>query len=113
MITADFNEDSAPKGMNWSEAERIGKELGAFVIDPARQLEPLTPDRLAVEQKVFRVPLGNPRFAALVKLKVFPPELAPDGQIEPKSITFASAIASSSPSPARSCPTSAFISKAA
>lgn len=72
MVTADFDESTTPKGENWQAAETIGTSLGKRVLEllegtPAVQNVPITAAR-----RVFEVPLDNPRFKALVALKIFP-----------------------------------------
>jgi len=72
MVTADFDETTTPKGENWPAAETIGTSLGKRVLEllegaPAVQNVPITAAR-----RVFEVPLDNPRFKALVALKIFP-----------------------------------------
>jgi hypothetical protein len=72
MVTADFDESTTPKGENWQAAETIGTSLGKRVLEllegvPAVRSVPITAAR-----RVFEVPLDNPRFKALVALKIFP-----------------------------------------
>ncbi len=82
MVTADFDESTTPKGKNWAAAERIGTQLGECALALLPALAPLVPEALNVQQKTFTVPLDNPRFVALVKLKVFPPDLMKGSSIE-------------------------------
>lgn len=82
MITADFDETETPRGQNWKAAEKLGSDLGNFVLNFLPQLKPLTPKTLTLQHKLFTVPMENPRFIALTKLKVFPPELIKNGEIE-------------------------------
>lgn len=72
MVTADFDESTTPRGENWQAAETIGTSLGKRVLEllegtPAVRNVPITSAR-----RVFEVPLENPRFKALVALKIFP-----------------------------------------
>ena len=82
MITADFDESETPRGQNWKAAEKLGTDLGNFVLNFLSELKPLTPINLTIQQQKFTVPMENPRFIALTKLKVFPPELIKDGKVE-------------------------------
>ncbi len=79
MITADYDESSAPKGENWQAAERIGTELGKKALEIIAPAEPTDTGAIRTSRRVFTVPLENMRFAALVKLGVFPNELMSTG----------------------------------
>lgn len=79
MITADYDEASAPKGENWQAAERIGTELGKKALEIIAPVETTDAPSIRTSRRVFTVPLENMRFAALVKLGVFPNELMSAG----------------------------------
>ncbi len=72
MVTADFDESTTPKGENWPAAESIGTSLGKRVLELIATAETAPDAPITAERKVFEVPLENPRFRALVALKIFP-----------------------------------------
>ncbi|HLJ54772.1 MAG TPA: hypothetical protein VKT77_06995 [Chthonomonadaceae bacterium] len=82
MITADYDEASAPKGENWAAAEMLGKRLGDAVIRIARAAKPAAQTAITTQRSVFRVPLENRTFEALIKLKVFQGNTLVNGQVE-------------------------------
>ncbi|HZO88485.1 MAG TPA: hypothetical protein VFB38_09100 [Chthonomonadaceae bacterium] len=81
MVTADFDETTAPKGENWQAAEAIGTSLGQRAQELLGQAEIVREAPIQTQQRVFTVPLENAQFKALIALKVFP-NLLKDGQIE-------------------------------
>jgi hypothetical protein len=71
MITAVIeNESSFPKGEAWSEAERIGNTLGEKSLEILAKAKPEADPRLTFSQRIFRVPLENEGFKALMKIGV-------------------------------------------
>src|SRR5207249_2232923 len=81
MVTADYDETTAPKGENWQAAERIGTELANRALEsiaaaPAMETAPITTQR-----RVFRVPMENKDFLALIRAGVFPKDSLEDGNI--------------------------------
>src|SRR5581483_8936081 len=81
MVTANFDETTAPKGENWQAAEAIGTSLGQRAQELLGQAEIVREAPIQTQQRVFTVPLENAQFKALIALKVFP-NLLKDGQIE-------------------------------
>jgi hypothetical protein len=82
MITADYDESTAPRGENWQAAETIGTQLGKRVLELLQTAEPLKEAHIATQRRVFTVPLQNGRFKALIALHVFPQGLLKNGEIE-------------------------------
>lgn len=82
MITADFDESVLPKGENWKAAEEIGTNLGRRVLEILEGAEAQTQASITASRRVFRVPLENPMFQTLIKLKVLPAEALTEGMIE-------------------------------
>jgi hypothetical protein len=82
MITADYDVKSAPDGENWKAAETIGTDLGRRVLELIKAAEPARDTAIAIQRRVFPVPLDNPRFKALIALKVFPQGMVKNGEIE-------------------------------
>lgn len=82
MVTADFDDNVEPKGKNWKAAEEIGVRLGNRVIEIMAKAEPSPDVTIRTQQRVFQVPLENQQFKSLIKLKVFPNDLLPGGNIE-------------------------------
>ena len=72
MVTADFDESTTPKGENWAAAEAIGTSLGKRVLELLEGTQAVREVPISAARRVFEVPLDNPRFKALVKLKIFP-----------------------------------------
>ncbi len=72
MVTADFDETTTPKGENWAAAETIGTSLGKRVLELLEGVPPISTVPITAARRVFEVPLDNPRFKALVALKIFP-----------------------------------------
>jgi hypothetical protein len=72
MVTADFDESTTPKGENWAAAEAIGTSLGRRVLELLEGVPAVTAVPITSARRVFEVPLENPRFKALVALKIFP-----------------------------------------
>lgn len=88
MITADYDETTAPKGQNWKAAEEIGTNLGKCALNlisnaTIEKSAPITFDR-----RVYSVPLENDRYKALIALKVFPNEPLKDGMLETEVCRF-------------------------
>ncbi len=82
MITADFDENSAPKGANWKAAESIGNNLGKRTLAIIGDAKPEESAPLTIERRVFNVPLDNDRYKTLIALKVFSSAPKPDGTLE-------------------------------
>ena len=84
MIAANFDNSAAPKGRNFPEARRIGTALGKEVLDLLRtdEAETETEAPIAIQRRVFSVPLENPLFRAYLRLGVFPPERSKGDAIE-------------------------------
>jgi hypothetical protein len=82
MITADYDESTAPKGENWQAAETIGTALAKRSLELLQAAEPLKEAHITAQRRVFTVPLQNPRFKAMIALHVFPQGLLKNGDIE-------------------------------
>ena len=82
MVTADFDEAATPRGQNWQAAENIGTVLGKRTLEILTKAETVMDAPIHAEQRVFPVPLENPRFKALITLKVFPGEQMKNGALE-------------------------------
>ncbi len=82
MITANYDETTAPKGENWQAAQTIGTALGARTLQILSEAPVLPDAEIAAQRRVFAVPLENPQFRALIALGVFPRELLHNGVIE-------------------------------
>ena len=70
MVTADFDESTAPKGQNWAAAESIGKSLGSQVLAILPEAEKCVNTAIRAQQSVFSLPLENTMFLTLIKLHV-------------------------------------------
>ena len=82
MITADFDETTAPKGQNWQAAENIGTGLGRRVLEIIANAQSVSNPAIQTQQRVFTVPLENARFQALVSLNVFPRDMVKNNLLE-------------------------------
>ncbi len=82
MITADFDETTAPKGQNWQAAETIGTRLGRRVLEIIANAETVPDPAIQTQQRVFTVPLENARFQALISLNVFPGDMVKNNLLE-------------------------------
>jgi hypothetical protein len=82
MITADYDESTAPKGANWAAAETLGKRLGGYVLDALKGAEPVGDTSITMARRVFTVPLANPMFKTLITLHVFPGDTLKNGAVE-------------------------------
>ena len=82
MITADYDELTSPKGENWAAAESIGKALGFRALEILKDSERIQSVSISADRRVYRVPLENSNFKALIKLKVFPQDVVKNGMIE-------------------------------
>jgi len=82
MITADYDESTAPKGENWKAAETIGNSLGTRVLEILKGSPTIPNPVLYFSKKVFTVPLENQRYLTLIKMKVFSGQPGPDGTLE-------------------------------
>jgi len=82
MVTAVIQkEETYPKGEAWPEAERIGNTLAdrtLAVLSDAKTVENPT---ITFQQRLFRVPMENPNFKALMDAGILP-NLLVDGHIE-------------------------------
>ena len=82
MITADYDEATAPRGQNWQAAETIGTTLGRRVLEILKQAEkPVDDAPVTAARRVFTVPLDNPKFKALIALNIFPKSMAQNGNV--------------------------------
>ena len=82
MITADFDEATAPRGQNWQAAQFIGTTLGRRALEIMAHTDVTLADALIqAERRVFTVPLDNPRFKALIALGIFPRSMVQDGNV--------------------------------
>ncbi len=82
MITADFDESTAPKGQNWAAAEALGTNLGRHVLSLVGDAKPVSQTAIATQHAVFTVPLENRMFQTLIKLKVFQGDVLKNGAVE-------------------------------
>lgn len=82
MVTADFDESVLPKGENFRAAEEIGTKLAQRTLEILEGATLIKEAPIRTQRRVFAVPMENPRFKMLIKLKVFPSELLSDGSIE-------------------------------
>ncbi len=71
MITADFDESVPPKGENWKAAEKIGTKLGNRALEMLVDAQEIKAAPIQTKQLIFQVPMENPQFKMLIKLKVF------------------------------------------
>ncbi len=82
MITADYDEKSAPEGENWMAAERIGRTLGERVLAVLKSADVDNDPKVEFDRKLFSVPLENQRYKTLIAMKVFSARPEPDGTFE-------------------------------
>ena len=82
MVTADFDETTAPKGQNWQAAQTIGTNLGRRVLEIIASAEAVANPAIQTQQRVFTVPLENARFQALISLNVFPRDMVKNNLLE-------------------------------
>lgn len=82
MITADFDETTAPKGQNWQAAETIGRRLGEYALRALEKAEPAQNTAITTGRRIFTVPLENVGFKSLIKLHVFPADTLKNGEVE-------------------------------
>ena len=82
MITADFDESTAPKGQNWMAAETLGKSLGEQVLGVLHGAQSVADTTISVQRRVFAVPLANQTFKALIALHVFAGNTLKNGAVE-------------------------------
>jgi hypothetical protein len=82
MITADFDESTAPKGENWKAAEALGTSLGEQAVAALKGAEPIADTSITLQRRVFTVPLENQMFKTLIALHVFPGDVLKTGAIE-------------------------------
>ena len=80
MISANFDNNAAPKGRNFAEAERIGATLGGEVLNLLKTAETRTEAPVTTRRSVFAIPMENPLFKAYLRLGVFPPALSKNGK---------------------------------
>jgi hypothetical protein len=88
MITADYDESTAPKGENWVAAETLGNRLGQYVLEALDKAAPATDPTITLQRSVFSVPLENKMFQTLIKLHVFQGEALKNGQLETEVTRF-------------------------
>ena len=82
MITADFDEATAPRGQNWQAAQFIGTTLGKRALEILAHTDvSLTDVPIRTEHRVFTVPLDNPKFKALIALNIFPRSMVKAGNV--------------------------------
>ena len=82
MITADYDERTAPRGENWQAAETIGRTLGRRVIAILNVAPVIKDPQITFSRRLFSVPLENQRYKTLIAMKVFSAKPQPDGTFE-------------------------------
>ncbi len=82
MVTADFDETTAPPGENRQAAEKMGTRLGERALEILQAAETLSVAPIQAQRRVFRVPMENERFKALIANGIFPNSLFEGDQIE-------------------------------
>jgi hypothetical protein len=82
MITADYDESTAPKGENWKAAETIGTSLGERVLRLIGTAVETSDTAITAQRRVFTVPLENQIFKTLITLHVFSGDTLKNGQVE-------------------------------
>jgi hypothetical protein len=81
MITADYDESTAPKGENWQAAETIGTGMGQTVLKIIQNADLVKSPAITTGHRVFSVPMENERFKALISLHVYPSDALHNGEI--------------------------------
>lgn len=79
MITADYDDTPETRDRNWQAAQTIGAALGQRTLAILKEASTAADTTLHTSQRVFRVPLDNKRFVALIRLGVFPKTMQADG----------------------------------
>jgi hypothetical protein len=82
MITADYDESTAPKGQNWMAAEALGTNLGKQVVRLLASAMPAANTTITSQHMEFAVPLENRMFQTLISLKVFEGGVLKNGAVE-------------------------------
>jgi hypothetical protein len=82
MVTADYDEKSAPDGENWMAAERIGQALGQRVLAVLSTAEEIKDPQVSFDHRLFSVPLENQRYKTLIAMKVFSAKPESDGTFQ-------------------------------
>ena len=82
MITADYDESTAPKGENWKAAETIGRTLGERVLAVLRTAETIADPQVSFDDRLFSVPLENERYKTLIAMHVIAAKPQADGTFE-------------------------------
>ncbi|HLK61389.1 MAG TPA: hypothetical protein VKU00_32870 [Chthonomonadaceae bacterium] len=82
MVTADYDESTAPKFENWMAAETIGTSMGERVLEIIKDGESVPEATISTQQRIFTAPLENQNFKTLARLHVFPGEILKEGNIE-------------------------------
>jgi len=82
MITADYDESTAPKGENWAAAESLGRRLGQYALESLDNAVLAQGPAITFQRSVFNVPLENKMFQTLIKLHVFQGGALKNGQVE-------------------------------
>lgn len=82
MVTAVIQNESAyPKGEAWPEAERIGITLAEKTLEALAHAETIENPAISFSQKVFRVPMENEGFKALIAAGILPGETLVEGDV--------------------------------
>jgi hypothetical protein len=82
MITADYDESTAPPGENWNAAETIGRNLGEHVLAVLKSAQVVTSPEITFERRLFSVPLENQRYKTLIAMHVISAAPRADGTFE-------------------------------
>lgn len=89
MVTALIhNESGFPKGEAWPEAERIGRALGEAALAALDGAAEVRDPAITFARRVYKVPMGNAAFRALMEAGVLPNDLNPDGTITTEVVRF-------------------------
>jgi hypothetical protein len=88
MITADYDETTAPKGENWKAAETIGTLLGERVLQILEKAETVRDVPITHQRRIYTVPLENQRYKTMIALGVFPKGQLKNGNIETEVCRF-------------------------
>lgn len=82
MVTADYDESISPKGENFKATEEIGTGLANRTLEILNDAPLVKEANIHTQRSVFQIPLENPMFKMLIKLKVFPDETKKGENIE-------------------------------
>jgi hypothetical protein len=82
MVTAVIQNESAyPPGEAWPEAERIGITLAEKALEALADAEFIENAPITFRQKLFRVPMENEGFKALIAAGILPGDTLMDGDV--------------------------------